>query len=111
MATAKRALFVCGRNRLRSPTAERLFAGRGGFETASAGLNPDADVQVSPELLEWADLVFVMENAQRAKLTKNFSAHLRGKKIVCLKIPDDYEYMNPELIELLEAKAGRFFAR
>ncbi len=96
---------------MRSPTAEGIFQGRGGFETASAGLNPDADVQVSPELLEWADLIFVMENAQRAKLTKRFGDHLRDKKIVCLGIPDDYAHMDPELIRLLEAKAGPFFAR
>lgn len=105
------ALFICGRNRLRSPTAERLFSGRGGFETASAGLNPDADVPVSAELLDWADLVFVMENAQRAKLAKKFSVHLKNKKVVCLGIPDDYEYMDPDLIRLLEIKAGPFFSR
>jgi predicted protein tyrosine phosphatase len=110
MAT-RHALFICGRNRLRSPTGENIFQGRGGFETSSAGLNPDADVQVSPELLEWADLIFVMETAQRLKLTKKFSEHLRDKKIICLGIPDDYEYMDPELIRLLEAKAGLFFAR
>lgn len=104
-------LFVCGRNRLRSPTAENIFQGRGGLETSSAGLNPDADVQVSPELLEWADLIFVMENAQRAKLSKKFSPHLKNKKIVCLGIADRYEYMDPELIRLLEAKAGPFFVR
>ena len=96
---------------MRSPTAEAVFQGRGGFETASAGLNPDADVQVSPELLEWADLIFVMENAQRSKLTKRFGDHLRDKKIICLGIPDDYAHMDPELIGLLEAKAGPFFAR
>jgi predicted protein tyrosine phosphatase len=109
MTRTRRALFICGRNRLRSPTAESIFQGRGGFETASAGLNPDADVQVSPELLEWADIVFVMERAQRAKLTKRFGKSLRGKKIVCLGIADDYAFMEPELVALLEAKVGPFF--
>ncbi|MBI2387942.1 MAG: phosphotyrosine protein phosphatase [Elusimicrobia bacterium] len=107
----RRALFICGRNRLRSPTAERIFQGRGGFEISSAGLNPGADVRVSSELLEQADLVFVMENAQRAKLMKTFGSCLKGKKVVCLGIPDDYGYMDSELIRLLEAKAGPFFAR
>ena len=86
----RHALFICGRNRLRSPTAERVFQGHGGFETSSAGLNPDADVPVSPELLEWADLIFVMETAQRAKLTREFGENLRDKKIICLGSPDDY---------------------
>ena len=59
-------LFLCARNRLRSPTAEQVFASRPGVETASAGLAPDADEQVSAELIEWADLIFVMERAHRA---------------------------------------------
>jgi len=33
-------LFLCSRNRLRSPTAEPVFADRPGVETASAGLSP-----------------------------------------------------------------------
>jgi predicted protein tyrosine phosphatase len=52
-----------------------------------------------------------MENGQRAKLVKRFGTHLRGKKVVCLGIPDDFEYMDTELIRILEAKAGPFFAR
>lgn len=107
----RRAVFICGRNRLRSPTAERIFQGRRGFEISSAGLNPDADVEVSPELLERADIIFVMENEQRAKLVKRFGALLKNKKVVCLGISDDYAYMDPELIRLLESKAGPFFSR
>lgn len=52
-----------------------------------------------------------MENGQRAKLAKLFGKHLRGKKVVCLGIPDQFDYMQAELIGLLEAKAGPFFAR
>ena len=33
-------LFLCSRNRLRSPTAEQVFAAWPGVETASAGLAP-----------------------------------------------------------------------
>ena len=56
-------LFLCARNRLRSPTAERVFASRPGVETASAGLAPDAEEPVTPDHLAWADIVFVMERA------------------------------------------------
>ncbi len=80
----KRALFICSQNRLRSPTAEQVFSGRPGFEVASAGLNNDANVPVSPELLQWADIIFVMERAHRNKLSKKFRPHLRDKRIVCL---------------------------
>ncbi|MCA8294615.1 low molecular weight protein tyrosine phosphatase family protein [Burkholderia sp. AU30198] len=103
-----RALFICSRNRLRSPTAEAVFAAWTGVETDSAGLAPDADTRVSAEQLDWADVVFVMERAHKARLAAQFGAHLRHKKIVCLDIPDRYTYMQPELITLLERKAGPF---
>jgi predicted protein tyrosine phosphatase len=61
-------LFLCSRNRLRSPTAEHIFASYPGIEAASAGLNSDADTQTTPELIEWADLIFVMEKVHRTKV-------------------------------------------
>ena len=105
----KRVLFICSQNRLRSPTAEQVFANRPGFEVASAGLNHDAETVVSPELLEWADVVFVMERAHRNKLSEKFRPHLKSKRIICLDIPDEFEYMDPGLVRLLETKAGPFF--
>jgi predicted protein tyrosine phosphatase len=107
----KHVLFICSQNRLRSPTAEQVFANRAGFEVASAGLNPDAETVVSSELLEWADVIFVMERAHRNRLAKNFQRFLKDKRIICLDIPDEFEYMDPELIRLLEAKVGPFFQR
>ena len=109
--TMKRVLFICSQNRLRSPTAEQVFSNRAGFEVASAGLSPEAETPVSPELLEWADVIFVMERAHRNKLTGKFRLHLKAKRIICLDIPDEYEYMDPDLIRLLEAKVGPFFQR
>jgi predicted protein tyrosine phosphatase len=99
-----RLLFVCSRNRLRSPTAEHVFAGLPGIETASAGLDHDADVPLSPELLAWADRIFVMENRHRDKIERRFREHVRGKRVVCLAIPDDYLYMEDALVRLLEKK-------
>lgn len=104
----KRALFVCSRNRLRSPTAETVFAAWPNVETDSAGLAPDATVCLSSEQIAWADIIFVMEKAHRSKLSKRFSRHLKGKRIVCLAIPDDYDFMDPDLVRLLETKAGSF---
>lgn len=101
-------LFICSQNRLRSPTAEQVFADWLGVETASAGLNLGADNPVSPELLAWAQLIFVMEKAHRNKLTKQYRAHLKSQRIVCLDIPDDYDYMDPVLVQLLKAKVPRY---
>jgi predicted protein tyrosine phosphatase len=102
----RRVLFICSRNRLRSPTAESVFAAPG-IETDSAGLAPDADCVLSAEQVEWADLIFVMEKQHRAKLKQRFKASLDGKRIVCLDVPDRYEFMQPELVALLQQKVGQ----
>lgn len=102
------ALFICSQNRLRSPTAEQIFASWPGIETDSAGLGGDATVPLSSEQIAWADIIFVREKAHRNRLSSKFKRFLNGKRVICLDIPDDYEYMQPDLIKLLEAKAGRF---
>jgi predicted protein tyrosine phosphatase len=102
------ALFICSRNRLRSPTAEQVFASWPGVETDSAGLAPDADTPLSDEQILWADIIFVMEKAHRTKLTRRFARQLKGKRVICLDIPDNYGFMDPELTRVLEAKAGQF---
>lgn len=104
----RNVLFICTQNRLRSPTAEQVFADWLGIETQSAGLGNDAGNPVSPELLAWSDVIFVMEKAHRNKLSKKFRPHLAGKRVICLDIPDDYDYMDPALVRLLRAKVPRF---
>jgi predicted protein tyrosine phosphatase len=103
-------LFLCARNRLRSPTAEQVVASHPGVETASAGLAPDAEEQCSAELVEWADIIFVMEKAHRAKLQRRFRSSLKRARVVCLDIPDNYGFMDPALVALLKVKVGPFLA-
>ena len=104
-------LFVCSANRLRSPTAEQVFSTWPGIEADSAGLSNDADVVLSAEQVEWADIIFVMEKAHRSKLNRKFRSSLNGKRVICLDIPDDYEFMDPALVRILENRAGRFLSR
>jgi predicted protein tyrosine phosphatase len=104
-------LFVCGKNRRRSPTAEEIFAGMDGIEVSSAGTSVEAECPVSADLLQWADVVFVMEQRQRRHLQVHFPSVLKDKKIICLDIPDVYSYMQPELIEVLRAKVLRHLRR
>jgi len=104
----KRALFICAANKQRSPTAEQVFSTWPNVETDSAGVLKTADVPLSVEQLDWADIVFVMEKSHRTKLQKAFKSALNGKRIVCLDIPDNYELMQPELVEILKTKAGKF---
>jgi predicted protein tyrosine phosphatase len=102
----RHVLFICSRNQLRSPTAEQVFSGWSGIEVASAGLDPAADEPLTPELIEWADLIFVMEKMHRRKLSGKFRAHLNRQRVICLDIPDEYEYMEPALVEILKKRVA-----
>ena len=102
-------LFICGRNRLRSPTAECIFADVAELNVTSAGLNPNAETPVDGDLIAWANVIFVMEPIHKKKLVSKFKLSLKNKKIICLDIPDQYDYMQPELITLLHEKVFRFF--
>ena len=103
----KKLLFVCSENRLRSPTAEAVFSGYEGIEAIGAGTNADAETTVSGDLIEWADIIFVMEKSHRNKISKKYKELLKNKRLVVLEIPDIYERMQPELIQLLKTKVSR----
>lgn len=100
-------LFVCGKARKRSPTAAAVAAGLFGFQTDFAGLSADADERVTPEHLAWADTIAVMEKAQLSRLKRLMGPHLKGKRLVCLDIPDNFDFMQPELVELLQTRLRR----
>jgi len=106
-----RALFVCSQNRLRSPTAEEVFSKLPGIECASAGTDDKANVPLDPELIEWADTIFAMETSHRNRINKRFKQYLAGKRIVVLNIPDEYEFMQPALVAMLERKVEPLLAR
>ena len=107
----KRILFVCSQNKFRSPTAESIFSNIPGFEVSSAGINKDAVNPLTPEEIEWAEYIFVMEKFQRNKIQKKFKEYLNRKKIICLDIPDEYEFMDPALIKILMIKLDKFFTK
>ncbi|MEP7298830.1 MAG: phosphotyrosine protein phosphatase [Burkholderiales bacterium] len=97
-----RVLFVCSQNKL------QVFADHPGVESTSAGTNHDAENPVTAELVGWAEVIVVMERQHRAKISKRFGKELRGRRVVCLDIPDNYHFMQPELIELLKMRTRRF---
>jgi len=107
----KTILFICSQNRLRSPTAEQVFADHPGLEVASAGTNHDAENPLTGELVSWADVIVLMEKMHRAKVQRRFRGALRGQRIICLDIPDDYAFMDPNLVELLKARMTRHLPR
>ena len=96
-------LFVCTENKLRSRTAEAILKGSE-HEVRSAGISKSAVQQVTKELLEWADIIFVMEKSHRNTIHKRFPDLYQRKKIECLYIPDEYDYMDPGLVLVLKKK-------
>lgn len=111
MPNTIKILFICNANRLRSPTAETIFSGYPGIEAKSAGVGKEATIPVSLELLDWADLIFVMEKRQRNIIQSKFKEIYQHKRIICLYIPDEFEFMDPELVSLLEQKVTPYLGR
>ena len=107
----RRILFICSRNKLRSPTAEAIFRGHPGVETDSAGLADDAEVPLCADQVEWADVILVMEPIHRTRLNRRFKDRMGRKKIAVLGIPDKYDYMDEALIRLLKAKCAPYLVR
>jgi predicted protein tyrosine phosphatase len=101
-----KVLFICSRNRWRSLTAEKIFDGVNGLQARSAGTEPNARIRVTAGHLSWADLIFVMEKKHLRRLQDKFSEDIAEKKIVCLHITDDYQFMQPELVDLLQASVA-----
>ena len=104
----KKLLFVCSENRLRSPTAEEVFSEYDGVETIGCGTNSDSETPLSGDLIEWADIVLVMEKSHKTKVAKKYKKLLAHKRLVCLDIPDNYKRMQPDLVTLLEMKVPRY---
>ena len=99
-------LFVCSRNQWRSPTAEQVFRKHPGLNVRSAGTSSKARRTLSESDIRWADIIFVMETKHRRQLRLKFGDLVQDKHLVVLDIPDDYEFMDPELVDLLEAGVG-----
>lgn len=101
-------LFICSRNRRRSLTAEKLFDGRSGQRAFSAGTEPGARVKLTPGMLSRADIIFCMEKKHLRRIREKYADIAADKRIVCLNIPDDYEFMDEELCDLLESGVGEY---
>lgn len=99
-------LFICSRNQWRSPTAETIFKKRSGVQVRSAGTSPKAKRTVNASDIGWADIIFVMEKKHKNRLVAQFPKMLNHKPLYILDIPDEYQYMNAELIVELEDKVN-----
>jgi predicted protein tyrosine phosphatase len=95
-------LFVCSRNKWRSRTAETIFKDNQDHEFRSAGTENNARIKVNEKLINWAEMIFVMEKHHKQRLQEKFDHLLDDKKIIILDIEDNYQYMDEELIEILK---------
>ena len=95
-------LFVCSRNQWRSPTAERMFKGHPVIVARSAGTSASARHHISHVDIDWADVILVMEDKHRQRIVAEYTRLVEHTPIHVLDIPDEYKYMDPELMDILE---------
>lgn len=99
-------LFICSKNQWRSPTAELIFKGHQLHSARSAGTSDKARIRVNQKMIDWADTVFVMERKHRSLIIQRFS--MNDKQLIVLDIPDDYQFGDPELIDILNASLSAY---
>ncbi len=101
-------LFICSRNQWRSPTGEQVWRNHPELSVRSAGTSPKAKKTVSVKDIQWADVIFVMEEKHKSRLKAQFTRLLDYKDIQLLDIPDEYQYMDEELVEIMKQSVGSY---
>ena len=106
MNQRRNILFICSRNQWRSPTAENVWRKYPLLSVRSAGTSPSARRKVSEDDVRWADVIFAMEEKHKSRSVAEFTSLIKNKPIHVVDIPDEYKYMDPELVEQLEQSVG-----
>jgi predicted protein tyrosine phosphatase len=101
-------LFICSRNEWRSRTAEEIFKNYSGLSVRSAGTEPSARIKLSAKTIIWADLIFVMEKKHKHRMIEKFPFETEQKQIIILDISDEYQFMDPELIEEIKIRVSEY---
>lgn len=104
----KNILFICSRNQWRSPTGEQVWRNHSALNVRSAGTSPRAKRTVNAKDIQWADVIFAMEEKHKSRLKAEFSRLLQYKDIKVLDIPDEYHYMDEELVLLITQSVGGY---
>ena len=103
MSTPLNILFVCGRNKRRSPTAERIFKRDRRMNVRAVGLGDTSPRRMKDSDLRWAQLVLVMERKYLNRIRDTFREVEPLPPMLSLDISDEYQFMQPELIEVLKS--------
>lgn len=119
--THKKVLTVCSAGCLRSPTAAHILSSAPwNFNTRCAGTSEEyAIIPVTEALVVWADVILVMDQVQWNFImdmqNKMFNETQLGmhefefKPIHNLDIPDNFNYRNPKLVEIMTEKFKEIF--
>jgi predicted protein tyrosine phosphatase len=97
-----KVLFICGRNKRRSPTAAHLYRNDRRLEVRAAGLGDTSPRRVTAEDVKWADLILPMERKNAKRLQLQFP-DLEFPPMEILDIHDDYTFMDKALIPVMHA--------
>jgi predicted protein tyrosine phosphatase len=81
-----------------------LFRDHPCYETRSAGTENGARIKVTACHIGWADMIFCMEKKHAARVKERFASDLGDKPLIVLRIPDDFQFMNPALLDLLRSE-------
>lgn len=101
-------LFVCSKNQWRSPTGEEIYKNSKSNQVRSAGTEPGARIKITAKLIEWADIIFVMEKKHGQRLLQRFPAETRSAEVIILEIEDHYKFMDPELVEIIRTSVDPY---
>jgi len=105
---SRKLLFICSQNRWRSLTAEKIFQAMPGFAAKSVGTEPRARIRLNEGHIGWADVIFVMERKHADYLRDKFPETLADKPMHNLRIPDDFDFMDSALVEMLRSGVGNY---
>jgi predicted protein tyrosine phosphatase len=101
-------LFVCSRNKWRSPTAENIYKNYSGINVKSAGTEPSARIKLNSKIIEWSDYIFVMEKKHKQRMCEKFPNETKDKRIIILDILDEFNYMDPDLIVEIKSNVDEY---
>jgi predicted protein tyrosine phosphatase len=102
MASRLKVLFVCGRNKRRSPTAEHIYKNDRRMEVRAVGLGETSPRQVTAGDVAWADLILPMERKNAIRLKVMFPQFDPFPDMEILDICDDYKFRDKKLVEILQ---------
>jgi len=101
-------LFICSGNQWRSPTGEQVWRNHPELAVRSAGTSPKAKRTINAKDIQWADVIFVMEEKHKSRLKAQFTRLLNYKDVQVLDIPDEYQYMDNDLVEIMKQTVGSY---